>query len=108
MQHPGLYCSYWPLVGRTPWSAGDPLGRPPRARPSILARFLHQPCPHRIPLDVIPDLLELPLMPHQVVIAFFLPKGLPVNASIALARLAVMPFNDFVSFGNATAGVASK
>jgi hypothetical protein len=47
-------------------------------------------------------------MPHQVVTALFRQKGFPVNPSIALARLAVMPFNDFVSLGNAMAGVASK
>jgi hypothetical protein len=41
-------------------------------------------------------------MPHQVVIALFLPKWTSVKASIALARLAVMPFNDFVTLGNAT------
>jgi len=39
--------------------------------------------------------------------ALVLPEGVPVNA-IALARLAVMPFNDFVNLGNATAGVTSK
>jgi hypothetical protein len=35
-------------------------------------------------------------------------KGLPVNANIVLARLAVMSFSDFVSLGNVTAGSASK
>ena len=29
-------------------------------------------------------------------------------ANMALARLLVMPFNDFVSFGKAKAGVASR
>ena len=47
-------------------------------------------------------------MPHQVVVALFLAEGLPVKAGIALARLAVMPFNDFVILGNGTAGVASR
>ncbi len=83
------------------------------------------------------DLLELPLISHKVVVALFsvnagnalrggsalavvdepstawLPrsscqKQLPVIAKMVLARFLVMPFNDFVSFGKAKAGVASR
>src|ERR1017187_560884 len=50
----------------TPWS--------PCARPWVLTGLLHQPRPYRIFLNVVPYLLELPLMPHRVVVALFLPK----------------------------------
>jgi len=53
-----------------------PPGRPSHARPSILLSFPHQPGTHRIHLNIVPYLLEFPIVPRQVVIALFLPKGI--------------------------------
>jgi hypothetical protein len=35
----------------------------------------NQSCSHRIVFDIVPDPVELRLVPHQVVVAFVLPKG---------------------------------
>jgi hypothetical protein len=55
-------------------------------------------------LDVTFDLLELALISHALVVALFLQKELPYG----VGRSLVMPFSDFVSFGKAKAGVASR
>src|SRR5712691_11291140 len=56
-----------PVVGRSPWIAGDP----PVAHPALDHRYSLG----SLTLNVVPYLLKLALMPHQMVIALFLPKG---------------------------------
>jgi hypothetical protein len=84
-----------------PLVRGRPPGRPCRDRPPVMMGSHHQPRSYRVLLDVSPDLLELPLLSSSQ-------NARPVDANMLLARLAVMPFSDFVSLGSATAGVTSK
>src|ERR1019366_7295802 len=85
--------------GADPLVRGRRPGRPSRTRPSILTGFPYQLCPHRILFDIVPDLLELPLMPCQVVIALFLPKGLSRQCQHRVGPLGRDAFQRFRQFG---------
>jgi hypothetical protein len=74
--------------------------RSPIRRSTIDTHWLPSPTrSHRILLDVVSDLLELPLVPYQVVIALFLPKGVSRQSQHRVGPLGCDAFQRFRQFG---------
>src|SRR5437879_8306386 len=82
--------------GADPPVRGRPPGRPPRARPSVLASIPHQPRSHRILLYVVPDLLKLLLLPHKVVVGLLLLKGAYRKCHHSIGQLVHYSLNRYI------------